>query len=261
VSESAWVVRAGAPPSATAEARLERSPKLDQWICFGSIPFFYTLFGLIFVVLARIMPPPSPTASVEDVLAYMHAPKLGIGMALLSLTLGLASLSSGVIVVQMKRMEGIGPVLPYAYLTALAVAGVPGCLFPGFVFALGNFRPEYSPQIQQMLYDLGFLSFVGSLGCFVVQYLVFALAIFLDRRMIFPKWLGYLTIWALVTELVAVPIWITRTGPFAWDGLLSFYLGTIIFVGWEFCMCVCLYRAIKSQPVEELDGMSMAHGR
>jgi hypothetical protein len=78
--------------------------------------------------------------------------------------------------------------------------------------------------------------------------------------MIFPKWLGYLTIWALVTELVAIPIWITRTGPFAWDGLLSFWLGTALFVGWEFCMCVCLYRAIKNQPVEELIGTGMAHG-
>ena len=151
MNESALAVRAGVPHSASTEALRERNPKLDQWICFWSIPFFYNLFGLIFVLLARIMPPPSPTASVEDVLAYMQAPKLGIGMALLSLTLGLASLSSGVIVVQMKRMEGVSPVLPYAYLTALAVAGVPGCLFPGFVFALGNFRPEYGPQIQQML--------------------------------------------------------------------------------------------------------------
>ena len=260
MSESVWAGRAGTPRSAGAEARLARNPKLDQWICYWSIPFFYTLFGLIFVLFGRIMPPPSPTASIEDVLEYMQAPKLGVGMALLSLTLGLASLSSGVIVVQMKRMEGISPVLPYAYLTALAVAGVPGCLFPGFVFALGNFRPEYSAQIQQMLYDLGFLSFVGSLGCFVIQYLVFAIAIFLDRRMIFPKWLGYLTIWALVTELVAIPIWITRTGPFAWDGLLSLYLGTVLFVGWEFCMCVCLYRAIKNQPVEELIGRAAAHG-
>ena len=122
----------------------------------------------------------------------------------------------------------------------------------GGVFALGAFRPEYSPQILEMLYDLGFMSFVGSLGVFIVQYLVFAIAIFLDRRMIFPKWLGYITIWALVTELVAIPIWVTRTGPFAWDGLLSFWLGTVIFVGWEFCMCVCLYRAIKDQPLEEL---------
>jgi len=261
MTESTWAVRTGAPHSASTEALFEGNPKLDQWICFGSIPFFYTVFGLIFVLLARIMPPQSPTASAEHVLAYMKAPKLALGMALLALTLGLASLASGVIVVQMKRMEGVGPVLPYAYLTALAVAGVPGCLFPGFVFALGVFRPEYSPQIQRMLYDLGFLSFVGSLGCFIVQYLVFAIAIFLDRRMIFPRWLGYLTIWALVTELVAIPIWITRTGPFAWDGLLSFWLGTAIFVGWEFCMCVCLYRAIKNQPLEELIGGGMTHGQ
>jgi len=257
MSESAWVVRAGAPHRANARALLERNAKLDQWICYWSIPFFYTIFGLIFVLLARIMPPQSPMASLEDVVAYMNAPRLALGMALLALTLGIASLSSGVIVVQMKRMEGVSAVLPYAYLAALAVAGIPGCLFPGFTFALGTFRPEYSPQIQQMLYELGFLSFVGSLGCFVVQYLVFAIAIFLDRRMIFPRWLGYLTIWALVTELVAIPIWITHTGPFAWDGLLSFWLGTAIFVGWEFCMCVCLYRAIKSQPLEEL----MTHGR
>lgn len=226
--------------------------KLDQWVCYGSIPFFYTLFGLIFVLLGGIMPPQSPTASAAEIVEFMRTPGLGIGMALLALTLGLASLASGVIVVQMKRMDGVSPVLPYAYLTALAVAGVPGCLFPGFMFALGAFRPEYDPQIQVMLYDLGFLCFVGSLGVFFVQYLVFAIAIFLDRRAIFPQWLGYLTIWALVTELVAVPTWITRTGPFAWNGLLTFWLGTAIFVAWEFLMCVCLYRAIKSQPVDEL---------
>jgi len=229
-----------------------KGPKLDQWICFWSIPFFYTLFGLIFVLLGRIMPPQSPTASVQEIVAYMLAPKLGLGMALLCLTLGLASLSSGIIVVQMRRMEGVSPVLAYGYLAALAVAGVPGCLFPCFAFALGGFRPEYAPQIQVMLYEIGFLSFVGSLGCFTIQYLMFAIAIFLDKRKIFPVWLGYVTIWALMTELVAIPTWITRTGPFAWDGLLTFYQGTLIFVGWEFLMCVCLYRAIKNQPLEEL---------
>lgn len=252
------VVAVGAARSASVETTSWlKHPKLDQWICFWSIPLFYTLFGLIFVLLARIMPPQSPTASVEDMVAYMQAPALGLGMALLSLTLGLASLASGIIVVQMRRMQGVSPVLPYTYLTALAVAGVPGCLFPGLIFALGGFRPEYAPHIQVMLYEVGFLSFVGSLGCFTIQYLAFAIAIFIDKRKIFPLWLGYLTIWALMTELVAIPVWITRTGPFAWDGLLAFYQGTLIFVAWEFSMCVCLYRAIKHQPLEEL----AIHGR
>lgn len=250
MSES--VLIAGTRPSASAGALSTPNRKLDQWICFWSIPVFYTAFGLIFVVMGGIMPPQLPTASPEDIVAYFARPELGMGMALLSMTLGFASMSSGVIVVQMKRMGGVSPVLAYAYLAALAVAGVPGCLFPGFVFAAGAFRPEYDASIQVMLYDLGFLSFVGSLGCFLVQYLVFAIAIFLDRRAIFPRWLGYVTIWALITEFIAIPIWITRTGPFAWNGLLSFWLGTAIFVGWEFSLCVCLYRAIKNQPLEEL---------
>jgi hypothetical protein len=246
------VLVSGTHSSANVDALLRRNRKLDQWICYWSIAFFYSAFGLIFVVMGGIMPPQSPTASPEEIVAYLARPQLGMGMALLALTLGFASLSSGVIVVQMKRMEGVSPVLPYAYVAALAVAGVPGCLFPAFMFAVGAFRPEYDARIHVMLYDLGFLSFVGSLGCFIVQYLVFALAIFLDRRAIFPRWLGYFTIWALVTELVAVPVWVTRTGAFAWNGLLSFWLGTAIFVGWEFCLCVCLYRAIKNQPLDEL---------
>jgi hypothetical protein len=248
VSHALGVARA--PSAAVVDA--PRNRKLDQWICYWSIPLFYTAFGLIFVVMAGVMPPQSPTASTEEIVAYLARPYLGPGIALLSLTLGLASLSSGVIVVQMRRMVGVGTVLPYAYLAALAVAGVPGCLFPAFMFTAGAFRPDYDARIQVMLYDLGFLSFVGSLGCFIVQYLVFALAIFLDRRAIFPRWLGYLTIWALVTELVAVPVWFVRTGAFAWDGLLAFWLGTTLFVGWELCMCVCLYRAIKNQPLDEL---------
>jgi len=95
------------------------------------------------------------------------------------------------------------------------------------------------------------LSFVGSLGVFVMQYLMFGIAVFLDKREIFPKWFGYMSIWALVTELVAAPIWIFRTGPFAWDGLLAFYQGTIIFVAWQTCQTVLLAKAIKRQQLEE----------
>ena len=35
-----------------------RESKVDQWICWWSIVIFYNLFGLIFVALTRVMPPP-----------------------------------------------------------------------------------------------------------------------------------------------------------------------------------------------------------
>jgi hypothetical protein len=228
-------------------------PHLDQWICWWSIPIFYNLFGLIFVYFTKLMPPPSPGLTQDEIVAFIrtNATNLQIGFVLLALTLGLASLSSGIIVVQMRRMSS-GPVLAYAYLAALAVAALPGCLFCGFMFVLAAFRPDRDPRILVLLYDMGLLSFVGSLGCFVIQYLVFAIAILLDKHAIFPRWLGYMSIWGLMTELVAVPTWIFRGGPYAWNGAISFWLGTVIFVVWELCLVVALYKALKQQPVEEI---------
>jgi len=238
---------------ATKVPVLTKTRNLDQWICWWSIPIFYSVFGLVFVYLTRLMPPPSPGLTTEQIISFiqLNATHLQIGIVVLSLSLGLASLSSGIIVVQMRRMQGVSPALAYAYLAALAVAALPGCLFCGFMFALAAFRPDRDPRLIVLLYDMGLLSFVGSLGCFVVQYMVFAIAIFLDEREIFPKWLGYMSIWGVVTELLAIPIWIFRSGPYAWNGLISFYLGTIIFVVWEFCLVVCLYKAIKAQPIDE----------
>ncbi|WP_290589610.1 MULTISPECIES: hypothetical protein [unclassified Ketobacter] len=242
-----------ASDSQSSQFRYRDNPKVDQWICFWSIPVFYLLFGIVFVLFGRIMPPPTPTMSTTDIVAFMTAPGLPFAVTLLALTLGLYALNSGLMLYQMKRMEGVSPVLRYAYIAVLGVGGVPGCLFPGYMFALGAFRPEYEPHILVMLYDLGFLCFVGSLGCFIIQYVVFSIAVFLDRKGIFPKWLGYFSIWTLVTEIVAAPVFITQSGPFAWDGLLAFYQGTIIWVGWQTCVTVYLYKAIKSQPLAELD--------
>ena len=238
----------------STETHAAKSRKRDQWICWWSLPIFYNLFGLIFVYLGKVMPPPKPGLTQAEIVEFIqaNAKSMQIAWVLLALSLGFASLSSGLIVTQMRRMSGVSAALAYTYLAVLAVAALPGCLFCSLMFALAAFRPDRDPQIVAMLYDMGMLSFVGSLGCFVTQYLVFAIAIFLDKRGIFPKWLAYMSIWGVVTELVAMPIWIFRGGTYAWDGLISFYLGTIIFVIWEVCLVTCLYNAIKRQPLEEL---------
>jgi hypothetical protein len=235
-------------PDAGVETKLANGSKRDLWVCWWSIPIFYVLFGFIFVYLGKLMPPPAPGLTQEQIVEFIrvNAGEMQAAWVLLTLSIGFASPSSGLIIEQMKRMT-VSAVLPYAYLSALSVAALPGCLLCGILFSLAAFRPDRSPQLIALLYDMGLLSFVGSLGCFFIQYIVFAAAIFLDERGIFPKWLGYMSIWGAVTELVAVPIWMFRSGPYAWDGLISFYLGTLIFVAWEFCLVVCLYKAIKRQ--------------
>ena len=143
------------------------------------------------------MPPPTPGLTQDEIVAFIrtNATNLQIAWVLLALTAGIR-----VAVVRTHRRadatdEASARVLAYAYLAVLAVAALPGCLFCGLMFALAAFRPDRDPQIVALLYDMGLLSFVGSLGCFVTQYLVFAIAIFLDKRAIFPKWLAYMSMW------------------------------------------------------------------
>ena len=128
-------------------------------------------------------------------------------------------------------------------------------------FAAAAFRLDRDPQILSFLYDMGFVGFVGCLGCFVCQYTVFAAAIFLDKNDIFPKWLGWITIWGIVTELLAVPVWIFREGPYSWNGMISFYLGTIIFIIWLTSLMLLLRRNIGRHPIDELNPVYVAHLR
>jgi hypothetical protein len=150
----------------------------------------------------------------------------------------------------MKRMTA-GPTLAYAYLGSMAVGALPGCLLVAFCFLAAVYRPDRDPQLLALLYDLGLLSYVGSLGCFTTAYFAFAVAILYDRNGIFPKWLAYVTVWQIVTEVMAVPVFIAPSGPFAWNGSISFWMGTAIFGFWLSCVIYFLKRANQRRPADE----------
>ena len=211
-------------------------PKIDQWIAWWTIPIFYNLFGLIFVVLTRVMPPPRPDITDAQIVEFfeVHSLAIRIGFAMLMFFIGFASVANGLIALQIKRMS-VSPVFAYAYIA----------------FVAGALRPDRDPQIMVMLYDWCLLSYVGSLGCFCTQNMVLALAIFLDKNDILPKWLAYMSIWMIVTELLAGPVFVFHSGPLAWNGSISFWMGTAVFVLWEICIIRLLYSAIKKQPNDE----------
>jgi hypothetical protein len=216
------------------------------------MPVFYTLFGVIFVLLTRVMPPPRPGASVEQINHFfaIHRTTIQVGFTMLMVAIGLGSITNGLVAYQMRRMTG-GPLFAYGYIATLAVAAVPGCLFAAFSFLAATFRPDRDPHLIALLYDIALLTFVGSLGCFATNYLLLAIAIFLDKNNVFPKWMAYVSIWQIVTEVLAAPVFVFRTGPFAWNGAISFYEGTVIFGIFLVCLILLVRKAIENQPVGE----------
>lgn len=240
------------PSADTEPVHWTRRPKIDQWICWWTIPIFYTIFGLIFVVLTRVMPPPRPDITQDQIVDFFHdnATTIRIGFALLMFFIGFTGVANGLIALQIKRMS-VSPVFAYGYIASLVVGAVPGCLIAAFSFLAAAFRPDRDPHIIAMLYDLALLSFVGSLGCFCTQNMVLALAIFLDKNDVLPKWLAYMSIWMIVTELLAGPVFIFTSGPLAWNGSISFYIGTAVFVAWEMAIIYLLFMTIKRQSPDE----------
>jgi hypothetical protein len=240
------------PESESTTAALRGAGTRDVWIVFWIVPAFYTLFGVIFFALAKVMPPPRPdiTSSQKVEFFTVHGSTIQVGFALLILVVGGAGISNGIVLFHMKRMT-VGSVFAYGYMASMAVGALPGCLLVAFCFLAATFRAGRDPEILALLYDLGLLSFVGSLGCFTAAYFVFAVAILYDKNGIFPKWLAYVSIWQIVTEILAVPVFISKAGPFAWNGSIAFYMGTVIFGIWLSCVIVFLKKATELQPTDE----------
>ncbi|WP_370500512.1 hypothetical protein NWT09_03840 [Mycolicibacterium sp. jd] len=239
-------------PAAGTSPSWRRHPKLDQWIAFWIVPGFFTLFGNVFVPLSFMMPPRSPGSSTPEIVGFMQSHNLLIACAILTLSFGLAPITNACYVMQVKRMS-VSPVFRYTIIVGATTGAIVGMLFPMFCFGLGAFRTGYDPPILAMLFDFGYLAYIGSLGCFCIMWMAFGLAILLDRNNILPKWLGYYTVWQYLTELMAAPVWIATSGPFAWDGLMTFWFAMALYVPWQIIVYLCIYRAIKNQPVHELE--------
>ena len=250
---SSTVSTESSPTAGTVDrARPPRAGKRDVWLVFWIVPAFYTAFGVIFFALARVMPPPRPDVTVDQMAHFFHAHALTIkiGFGVLVLIVGGAGVSNGIVVYHMKRMT-VGSVMAYAYMGSMSIGALPGCLLVAFSFLTAVYRPGRDPHILELLYDLGLLSYVGSLGCFSTAYFAFAVAILYDKNEIFPKWLAYVNIWQIVTEILTVAVFVSKAGPFAWNGCNSFWLGTAVFCFWLGCVIVFLMKANERESADE----------
>ncbi|KUI44167.1 hypothetical protein AU197_02710 [Mycobacterium sp. IS-1590] len=235
-------------PSRTRDAgpaRDKRSLSIVLWI----FPGFFGLFGVVFVLLLRVIPPPRPDVGYEYITQYFdtHRTTILVGLGLLCLIFGGHAVANGFVTYHMRRMSS-GPTFAYLYMAGLAVGTLPGMLLVAVCWGAAAMRPDREPRIIALLYDLGMLSFNGSLGCFAVAYLAFAIAILVDKNHIFPKWLAYLTVWQIITEVIATQMWQQTSGPFAWNGSIAFWLAVIVFGAWLNCQFLMLKKATDEHP-------------
>jgi len=206
------------------------SPKRELWLAWGATVGFYNLYAVVFFLITRTQPPGQPSYGDAGVVSWFasHHDGLLVGMAFIFALGGLSSTSLALITYSIRRMS-VSRAYAYAYLLVYAVAAIPGFLFICVAMTAGAMRPDRSPELQRWLYDLGFLSFSGTMGVFLIGSLVWMTAILLDKNRVFPKWFGYLNLCNALTEVVVAPAWFFDRGAFAWNGLVAWWINVFVF--------------------------------
>jgi hypothetical protein len=115
------------------------------------------------------------------------------------------------------------------------------------MLVVGAMRPDRDPALVFWLYDTAMLTFNGTMGVFLVGTAVWMIAILLDRNRVFPRWFGYMQLCNAITELVISPAWIIKRGPFAWNGMVTFWIDTMVFVAYTAAFIILLKRMIDRE--------------
>ena len=236
-----------------------------QFICLWIMAVMAAIWVGCFFLYPGFTPPLSPTLPAEEVAAFYRDPdnlwRSRYSMILLNwFGFGLLPLY-GIIVVQMKRMRLFSDVLPYGYLAA-AASGASLFLTSNLYFLLAAFRPERDPALTQMFNDLAWINFTAPMTFVVAQNIALALAIFFDKQAapIFPKWVAAFNI---LIALVVAPSALsaaTLTGPFAWDGVWSFWVRLGALSLWAVVMFFQCWGAIVREKREEGASSALPQG-
>jgi hypothetical protein len=224
----------------------------NQLICAHTTPVIMvmTLIGLF--LLPGWLPPPPPTLPA-DALVQMFSgnTRLRIGMELLMLSSPLFIGISVAIAAQLRRIEGPHHVLADLQLMA-SVLGVIAVELPAFFWLAISYRPGTPAAIIMVFNDLSWFMIIGGIGTAILQNLCVGICILNDTtgKHIYPRWLGFWSIWLGLADLPGALIPFFQTGPFTWTGLLGFWVVVTAFFTWLVLIYVYTVIAINRQARE-----------
>lgn len=230
----------------------EKTSLRHQLISAWCGPAFLVLFVLFWGVIGQNLPNPSPALSAPDLasryLANLNDIRFGFIASLIIVVLYLPW--SALLATQMARIEGKYPTLAFLQLlggglTVMVVS------FSAFFWVTAAFRPERDPALIQLLTDLGWLCIDLQYACTTLQMVAAALVGLSDRNPtpLFPRWACFLTVWCGLSFLPASLTGVLKTGPFAWDGMLSYYIPYFCWLCWFTVASVYMIKDVRRRMV------------
>src|ERR1700757_1044147 len=224
-------------------------PQLLLWGC--GIGFALLFFGGL-VVLANFIPPPSPQLSGAELMAE-YGPRLALvkfGIILGLLGSCLLVPWSAMVAYQVSRMEeGRRAPLWAIFCFGAGCVNAVAFILPFIFWAGAYYRADRSPELVQLISDMTWLKFLMFFPAFSMQLICVAMAGLTQRQgpQVFPRWFLYLNLWMATigsTGLISIFFF---SGPFAWNGIVGFYVPVGSYVPFLIVTFIVFYRTIVAE--------------
>lgn len=221
--------------------------------CYSGI-IFMVFWTIGWFLIGRFIPPHDPGWSGAQVADFyqQHAVSSRVGLLISLWSAAFLMPFTAAISAQMARIEGKYPVWSYTVL-GIGAANVLTFTFPVMFWAVAAFRSDRSADLVLLLNDLAWVPFVGMTSPFLLLPIAIAIVGFLDEseEPVFPRWA---CLYNIGSALLLVPgglITFFQAGPFAWNGVMGFWLPVTDFFIWFFVMTFLLRKAVLRQALEE----------
>jgi hypothetical protein len=217
-------------------AALARRATIKRRIWQGAIwcwPVAVVGAGVAFAFVAGFVPPPAPSLSAPELAAVFDANRNGIRIGILIAMFATALMLPffAVVSAEMKKIEGrLGLLAPIQFGGAIMLVMIFQII--GLAWLSASYRPEANPDVIRAFNDYCWFAWSTFIATYSIQYLCMAAAGFMDirQRPIWPRWAAYLNLWVAITGAGGVLAVFFKTGPFAWNGIIGYWIPVIVFV-------------------------------
>jgi hypothetical protein len=105
------------------------------------------------------------------------------------------------------------------------------------------------PELTLLTNDLAWITFTCGVPFLVALFLFIALGVAWDDQPhpVFPRWFAWFNVATAVVVLPAGFAGLTMSGPFAWDGVISFWVKNMAFAVWLVVVAVVLRPAVEGR--------------
>jgi hypothetical protein len=222
------------------------------WIgLVGAFGYFCALW-----LLMGVIPPIAPTLNAKTVVEFYaeHNTRCRIGGVVAMAAAGFWLAYGAVISAQMVRHESGFPI--WSVLQAMASTfGAIIFAIPVLFWYVAAYTVTRNPEITATFNELAYLAFLTPIAAFTLQLLPLIVVCLASNRdgayTAFPRWLAYLTVFMISAGDLPVLAVLFKTGPFAWNGIVGWWLPLAGFTVWVPAITVLLLRAIRHQAATE----------